>query len=144
MALTSKQETFCQEILKGKTQTEAYKIAFPKSREWKTNCLDVEACKLMKNTKVILRIRELKEPIEKALIKKFVKTKEDLLNEFELLKQMALEKDDIREARENCKEQGKMLGFYEENLKVKGELDLHNSLAVFKKRLEEKEKDKEE
>jgi hypothetical protein len=54
---------------------------------------------------------------------------------------MSFDKDDLREVRESIKEQGKMLGFYEENLKVKGELDLHNSLAVFKKRLEEKEKE---
>jgi phage terminase small subunit len=142
MGLTEKQELFCQEIVKGKTQIEAYKLA-----GYSTNNSDDtiynNAYKLMQNNDIITRIQALKAPIEKELIKKFVKTKEDLLNEFELLKQMALDKDDLREARENCKEQGKMLGFYEESLKVKGELDLHNSLAIFKKRLEDKEKDKE-
>jgi phage terminase small subunit len=141
MALTSKQEKFCQEILKGKTQTEAYNIAFPSSLNWKRNSTDCEASKLMSDTKIIQRIAELKKPIEQKIIKEFAKTKIDLLNELEMIKQMSFDKDDLREVRESIKEQGKMLGFYEENLKVKGELDLHNSLAVFKKRLEEKEKE---
>lgn len=139
MGLTNKQELFCQEIVKGKSNYEAF-INAGYATNGKRETIDNDAYKLTQKPEIIARIKELRQPI----IKEFTKTRIDLLNEFEMLKQMALDKDDLREARENCKEQGKMLGFYEESLKVKGELDLHNSLAIFKKRLEEKEKDKEE
>ena len=33
--ITMQQETFVNEVLKGKTYTEAYKIAYPNSRKWK-------------------------------------------------------------------------------------------------------------
>ena len=35
MALTPKQESFAAELAKGKTQAEAYRIAFPESLKWK-------------------------------------------------------------------------------------------------------------
>lgn len=53
--LTDGQERFVQELLKGKTQREAYRAAFPKSVKWTDNAVDVNACKLFKLPNVSLR-----------------------------------------------------------------------------------------
>lgn len=59
--LTMQQEKFCQEIAKGETQTDAYLIAYPKSKKWLRQSVWVEASKLMDKEKIQKRIEELKE-----------------------------------------------------------------------------------
>ena len=62
--LTVKQEKYVQELLKGKSQREAYKIAYPSSRKWKDNVVDVRACELLKHSKVSVRYAKLREERE--------------------------------------------------------------------------------
>ena len=57
--LTLKQERFVQELIKGKSQREAYRIAYPKSNNWKDDTVDQVACRLFKNVKVHARYDEL-------------------------------------------------------------------------------------
>jgi len=57
--LTQKQERFVQELIKGKSQREAYRIAYPSSKKWKDNVVDVKALELLKNGKVKVRYEEL-------------------------------------------------------------------------------------
>lgn len=57
--LTDKQEKFVQELIKGRTQREAYKFAGYKVNRMTDNTIDVEASKLLKNPKVSLRYNEL-------------------------------------------------------------------------------------
>lgn len=49
--ISMQQETFVNEILKGKTYTEAYKIAYPASRNWKTGVSE-SASKLANTPKI--------------------------------------------------------------------------------------------
>ncbi len=59
--LTPKQERYVEELVKGKSQREAYRIAYPKSQSWKDSAVDSQACRLLKNSKVNSRYQELME-----------------------------------------------------------------------------------
>jgi phage terminase small subunit len=59
--LNSQQELFCQQVASGKNQSEAYRIAYPKSLKWKEEAVWSQASILMSNSKVYHRINELKE-----------------------------------------------------------------------------------
>lgn len=65
--LTPKQEKFVEEIAKGKTQRQAYLVAYPNSKNYKENTIDSRASVLMKNKKVIKRLNELKQSTEKKV-----------------------------------------------------------------------------
>lgn len=65
MELTSQQERFAQEISNGKNQSEAYRIAYPKSLKWKDKTVWEKASKIAKDDKVCTRIVELKANLEK-------------------------------------------------------------------------------
>lgn len=57
--LTLKQERFVQELIKGKSQREAYRIAYPGSAKWKESSVDCKASILFSNGKVKERYDEL-------------------------------------------------------------------------------------
>lgn len=59
--LTNKQEKYVQELAKGKSQREAYKIAYPASQKWKPSAVDSQASRLLANSKVHARYEELKK-----------------------------------------------------------------------------------
>lgn len=106
MAITPKQEKFVQEIVKGKTQYEAYKIAYPTSEKWKRNSIDCEAGKLMADTRILQRLEELRAPI----IKKCQMTAEDLIRDLEKAKTMAMETEQISPYINAVMGQAKLLG----------------------------------
>jgi hypothetical protein len=53
-------ETFAQGIAKGMSQRKAYREAFPSSKAWKDETVDVRACELAKDSKVVVRLTELR------------------------------------------------------------------------------------
>jgi len=57
--LTAKQEEFCQQIMMGKTQRQAYINAYPKAKNWKINSIDYNASILMDNENIINRLKQL-------------------------------------------------------------------------------------
>lgn len=65
--LTTKQERFVQELIKGKSQREAYRIAYPASVKWKNENVDSKASNLFKNVKVKTRYEELKKKTEEKI-----------------------------------------------------------------------------
>jgi phage terminase small subunit len=65
--LTGKQEKFCQAIADGKTQLDAYKFAYNASK-MKDSGIYVNASRLLDNTKITLRIDELKKAVEKKYL----------------------------------------------------------------------------
>lgn len=65
--LTTKQERFVQELVKGKSQREAYRIAYPKSREWKDSAVDSQASRVFNNHMVSARYEELKKKTEEKV-----------------------------------------------------------------------------
>lgn len=74
--LTVKQETFVQELVKGKSQREAYKAAYNASN-MKDSTIDEHACRIFKKDKVHARYIEL---MSKAA-SKAVATREEILLE---------------------------------------------------------------
>ena len=65
--LTTKQERFVQELIKGKSQREAYKIAYPTSKKWKETAIDSQASRLFNNSMVHARYEELKKKTEEKI-----------------------------------------------------------------------------
>ena len=61
--LTDKQEKFVQELIRGKSQREAYNIAYPRSLNWKVQSMDQAASRLFGNIKVHSRYDELHNKI---------------------------------------------------------------------------------
>jgi hypothetical protein len=62
--LTRQQEIFCQEVAKGETQTDAYLVAYPKSKNWQREGVWVQASIMMGKEKIQKRIAVLKENTE--------------------------------------------------------------------------------
>ncbi len=62
-SLTSKQEAFSVAIAKGRTGADAYRDAY--RVKWTDDAIYVAASRLLKNTKVALRVKELQAPMMK-------------------------------------------------------------------------------
>lgn len=88
--LTQKQEIYVQELIKGNSQREAYKIAYPKSRYWADNTLDARASRLLKSYKVYARYNELKAKVIKYLEDNSIITTSEIIKEI-----VSIAKDDI-------------------------------------------------
>lgn len=62
--LTDKQEIYIQNLVKGLSQRQAYREAYPKSKNWKDKTVDNRASKLFNTYEVFTRYQELQK--EKA------------------------------------------------------------------------------
>lgn len=82
MALTDKRERFVQELIKGKSQREAYKLAGYKTDAMTDNAIDVEASKLFKNPEVSLRYEELRSRLIKEAEDECIVTAKQVLREY--------------------------------------------------------------
>lgn len=85
MALTPKQENFCLAYLETGNASEAYRRAYD-AGAMSANAIAVEACLLLDNPKVALRLSELREPI----IQRHAITVDDLLRELEEARNLAM------------------------------------------------------
>lgn len=66
MAKRDRIEVFCQEIIKGKSQRQAYYIAYPASKKWKPETVDNKASKLHNTDEVLARLEELRAQAAEA------------------------------------------------------------------------------
>lgn len=78
--LTMKQELFAIELSKGKSQRQAYMVAYPVSKKWKQDSVDQKASLLAKNVKVMSRIDGLRGKVIEKLEKKAILEVADILN----------------------------------------------------------------
>ena len=62
--LTAKQELFCEEVVSGKTQADAYRTAYS-AQDMKDKTIWSKASELMTNGKVTARLEELRAPVIK-------------------------------------------------------------------------------
>lgn len=60
MAKADRVEIFCNEIVNGKSQRQAYYAAYPSSRKWKNGTVDSKASNFSKDGKVLARLQELR------------------------------------------------------------------------------------
>jgi len=76
--LTPKREKFVQELIKGRSQREAYKAAYnPKSATDAT--IDSNACRLFKDSKVSARYEQLRTKATKRAEEKAIITREEII-----------------------------------------------------------------
>lgn len=116
--LTHKQETFCKAIVSGKNQSDAYREAY-KTDNMTDTTINEAASVVNRNYKVGTRIKELRKPIAD----KFNKSVQKLLQEYEELILEAKTDKDRRIVIDAMKEQGKLLGYYEDTIKHKNDPD---------------------
>lgn len=88
--LTTKQELFVQQLVAGQSQRQAYRKAFPSAGKWKDNAVDSAASRLLQNSKVLARYRELLKQFSNMALW----SREQAFKEYEWLKNQA--KDDIK------------------------------------------------
>ena len=60
MSVTPQQELFAQHVASGRSQAEAYRLAYPKSRGWKPNAVWSQASQLMADRRLTVRVQELR------------------------------------------------------------------------------------
>lgn len=141
--LTAKQEGFVLSILEGKSQIDAYKDNYS-TKNMNDNTIYVNACRMMKATKISLRLKELRQQkaneskwtLEK-LIDEFVAVKEKCMQEEPVMKynkelgewietgEYVFKEHGVIKSLENI---GKLLGHYEEKIKHSGEVKTNNPL----------------
>ena len=119
--LTPKQEKFCQCIIKGMNQSDAYREAY-NTKNTKDETLWSNASRLMNDSKVVARLDELKKNIEKELvysaIESFSKLKE--------IQELALAngvKPDLTNALKAEELKGKLAGLYVEKKDITANID---------------------
>lgn len=90
--LNERQEKFCQEVMQGKTQRQAYYSAYPSSLKWKVETVDSKASIMANNGKVLARLEELRaEAAEQNKI-----TRNDLIEQLKTIGFSDIDLDDIR------------------------------------------------
>ena len=87
--LTAKQEKFVQELIKGKSQREAYKAAY-NAENMADNTIDVKASQLLKKDKIRARYEQLRGKVIKRTEEKAIITAEEIIKEI-----ASIAKDDI-------------------------------------------------
>lgn len=106
--LTPQQEKFAQLVAEGKGQSEAHKVAYPKSINWKPSTTSESASRLMANSNVSARVAELRSKAQA----KTVITLESHLAELERLRDLALENGKFDAAINAEVHRGKAKGLY--------------------------------
>ena len=99
--LTPKQELFVQGIITGLSQRQAYRQAFLASKKWKDSAVDSAASRLLQNSKVLARYRELLKQFSNMSLW----AREQAFNEYEWLKNKArasIEIEGVRQANSNA------------------------------------------
>lgn len=66
--LTVQQEAFAQCLADGLSQADAYRVAYPKSKNWTASALYAQASRTAADPKIDARVTELREILEKSQI----------------------------------------------------------------------------
>lgn len=66
--MTTRQDKYARNLVKGMSQRQAYRDAYPSSKTWKDEVVDAKASNLAKNGKVAARTNELKRKADEAAV----------------------------------------------------------------------------
>ncbi len=72
MALTNKENIFVDEILRGKTNADAYRTAYPKSIKWKNQSVATKAWQLRNKPEVSEAIEEYRKLKKEEILNNFI------------------------------------------------------------------------
>ncbi len=95
-SLTAKREKFCELVAAGATYTDAYLEAYQKPAGCDRKLANEEGSRLMANTDIILRVRELRRPVIRKFQRKYEYTLNKALEECEIAWNLACAKSDPR------------------------------------------------
>ena len=111
--LTSKQEKFCLNIVKGMTKYDSYIDAYD-AENMQDATIYAKASSMCKEDKISIRIRELKEPIEKAIREELKYTALESFKKLNEIQEMALaeEKKEYNSAIKAEDLKGKLANLY--------------------------------
>ena len=79
--LTVQQDKFVQSLVKGKSQREAYYVAYPHSKKWTDNTVDVKACNLFAQGKIKIRYEQIRDKIVQKAEEECIVTVAEVLRE---------------------------------------------------------------
>jgi phage terminase small subunit len=68
MSLTHQQEAFAQAVASGKNQSDAYRLAYPKSLKWKPETLWNRASAMMRDREVFARVEAIRAELSERAI----------------------------------------------------------------------------
>ncbi len=113
----AKQEKFVQGLLSGLSQRKAYLAAYPSAKRWKASTVDVKACELAKDDKILVRLNELQAQAASKAVMSATQRKEWLTK---------LIQDEAEETKDKLKAVdilNKMDGEYTEKVQVSGNVN---------------------
>lgn len=105
MKLTGKQEKFCQKVAEGLSYSDAYRAAYD-AKKMKAETVHKRASELLENGEVTGRISEL----QKKTQKRHEETVDDILNELDEARKLALEMGQASAAVSASMNKAKLLG----------------------------------
>lgn len=112
MALTPKQEKFCQGVVQGMSQADAYRAAY-NAEGMKPETIQQNASRLIKSSKIAARVEELRAPV----VEECRLTLRNHLDTLEQLRDVAKDSGTIAAAVRAEELRGKASGLYTENMK---------------------------
>ncbi|MDU0893661.1 MAG: hypothetical protein E7A85_00130 [Anaerococcus sp.] len=72
MAINNQQNKFIEEVLKGKSYSDAYRTAYPRSKEWKSQTVASRAYQLRKKPEISKKIEKLRQIKKDEFEKNFI------------------------------------------------------------------------
>jgi hypothetical protein len=126
--LTPAHARFAREVSRHGNQSEAYRVAFPKSRKWKQEAVAVSASRLMDNPNVAVMVEKLRAETEK-------RTGKSRLEWLEEVARLAWDRKNADQL-SALVQYGKAQGYYEpEKLIVKNEKTLNIRVVGLEERI---------
>lgn len=126
MGLTPKQEKFCQNIVKGMSQADAYRDAY-NTENMSEDAIYVEACKKMNDPKITLRVKELTEETVKDIKYEI----EDCFRETDEILQLAKMTDNLQIMLKAVEQKGKLKGLFKDKVDLSGSLAIKTALVEY-------------
>lgn len=106
--LTPQQEAFAHALATGKSQSDAYKEAYPTSVAWKDGSVYSKSSQLAANAKIMQRVHDLRVPV----VERLGMTIEGHLQKLKELRDKAEQADEFTSAIKAEELRGKVAGFY--------------------------------
>ena len=129
-ALTLKQESFCQAYVETGNASEAYREAYPRSKKWKPEAVNVAASKMLGNDKVSVRVEELKS----RHLYRHDLTVDDLVSDLLRIRQKAETDGQLGVARQSVMDVAKLLGLVvdkeESKIQMSGQLTTEKAVMI--------------
>ncbi len=126
MGLTPKQEKFCQNIVKGMSQADAYRDVY-NTENMKEETIWSESCRMMNNPKVTARVKELTE----VTVKDIKYEIEDCFRETDEILQLAKMTDNLQIMLKAVEQKGKLKGLFKDKVDLSGSLAIKTALVEY-------------